>query len=83
MLYEVITVGFAVVLLFAGVFFLQHNKTKKEKKRSDELLLNILPGEVADEIKNTGSAKAKAFTMVTRITSYNVCYTKLLRPYSA
>jgi len=57
--------GFAVVLLFAGVFFRQRNKTKKEKQRSDELLLNILPGEVADEIKTTGTAKAKAFTMVT------------------
>jgi len=36
-----------------------------EKQRSDELLLNILPEEVADELKATGSAKAKAFTMVT------------------
>ena len=57
--------GFAVVLLFAGVFFRQRNKTKKEKQRSDTLLLNILPAEVANEIKTTGTAKAKAFTMVT------------------
>ena len=57
--------GFTVVLLFAGIFFTQRNKTKREKKRSDDLLLNILPSEVADEIKNTGTAKAKAFTMVT------------------
>ena len=57
--------GFAVVLLFAGVLFRQRNKTKKEKQRSDELLLNILPGEVADEIKTSGTARAKAFTMVT------------------
>jgi class 3 adenylate cyclase len=71
--------GFAVVLLFAGVFFRQRNKTIREKKRaeeakqraeaekqrSEELLLNILPREVADEIKATGKAKAKAFTMVT------------------
>jgi len=58
-------VGFVLMLLFAGVFFGQRNKTKKEKNRSEALLLNILPGEVADEIKNTGSAKAKSFTMVT------------------
>ena len=57
--------GFAVVLLFAGIFFRQRNKTKKEMRRSDELLLNILPEEVADEIKTSGTAKAKAFTMVT------------------
>jgi class 3 adenylate cyclase/tetratricopeptide (TPR) repeat protein len=57
--------GFAVVLAFAGVFFRQRNKIKNEKQRSDALLLNILPGEVADEIKISGTAKAKAFTMVT------------------
>jgi len=64
--------GFAVVLLFAGVFFRQRNKISKakkiseaEKERSEELLLNILPAEVAEEIKTTGTAKAKAFTMVT------------------
>ncbi|MFT3907997.1 MAG: adenylate/guanylate cyclase domain-containing protein [Ferruginibacter sp.] len=64
--------GFGIVLLFAGVFFRQRNKTKKqkqlaeeEKKRSEDLLLNILPLEVAEEIKATGRAKTKAFTMVT------------------
>ena len=57
--------GFAIVFLFAGVFFRQRNKTKKEKKKSDDLLLNILPIEVAEELKTTGAAKAKAFTMVT------------------
>ena len=35
--------GFAVVLIFAGVFLLQRNRISKEKKRSDDLLLNILP----------------------------------------
>jgi class 3 adenylate cyclase len=57
--------GFAVVLLFAGVFFTQRNRISKEKKRSDELLLNILPEETAEELKATGSAKAKSFDSVT------------------
>ncbi len=57
--------GFAVVLLFAGVFFTQRNKIKKGKKRSDELLLNILPEEVAEELKEKGSADAKQFDEVT------------------
>ncbi|HKR03342.1 MAG TPA: adenylate/guanylate cyclase domain-containing protein [Bacteroidia bacterium] len=56
--------GFAVVLLFAGVFFTQRNRISKEKKRSDELLLNILPEETAEELKATGSAKAKSFDLV-------------------
>jgi class 3 adenylate cyclase len=53
--------GFAVMLLFAGIFFRQRNKIKKGKKKSDELLLNILPSEVAEELKDTGTSKAKNF----------------------
>ncbi len=56
--------GFAVVLLFAGIFFRQRNRISKEKKRSDELLLNILPEETAEELKSTGTAKAKSFDLV-------------------
>ena len=37
----------------------------KGKKRSDELLLNILPEEVAEELKEKGSADAKQFDDVT------------------
>ncbi len=37
----------------------------KEKKRSDELLLNILPSETAEELKQYGSAKAKNYDTVT------------------
>ena len=47
-----------------GVFFKQRNKIKKGKKRSDELLLNILPEETAEELKETGTAKAKRFEKV-------------------
>jgi class 3 adenylate cyclase len=36
-----------------------------EKKLSDDLLLNILPSEVADELKQKGSAQAKQFEEVT------------------
>jgi adenylate cyclase len=57
--------GFATVLLFSVVVYRQRNKVKKAKKRSDELLLNILPAEVAEELKETGTAKAKSFDMVT------------------
>jgi class 3 adenylate cyclase/tetratricopeptide (TPR) repeat protein len=57
--------GFAAMLTFAIVFFTQRNKISKEKKRSDELLLNILPSEVAEELKSKGSAEAKQFDDVT------------------
>lgn len=36
-----------------------------QKKRSDELLLNILPSEVAEELKQKGHADAKQFNEVT------------------
>ena len=57
--------GFALVLVFAGIFFTQRNKIKKGKQLSDELLLNILPGEVAEELKAKGSADARHFDDVT------------------
>lgn len=57
--------GFAVVFLFALIFFRQRNKISKARKRSDELLLNILPEEVAEELKAKGSAEAKHFDEVT------------------
>jgi class 3 adenylate cyclase len=57
--------GLGIVLVFSIVVFRQRNKISKEKKRSDDLLLNILPEEVAEELKEKGSADAKMFDEVT------------------
>ncbi len=57
--------GFTLMLIFASVFLVQRNRISKEKARSDELLLNILPSETAEELKATGTAKAKSYDMVT------------------
>lgn len=57
--------GFALVALFAGVFFVQRNRISKARKRSDELLLNILPEEVAEELKEKGAADAKRIDQAT------------------
>ena len=43
----------------------QHDELKNEKKKSDDLLLNILPEEVADELKRSGSSEARLFNDVT------------------
>lgn len=56
--------GFAIVLLFAAVFFKQRNRISKEKQRSEDLLLNILPSETAEELKATGAAKTKSYESV-------------------
>ena len=52
-------------IIFLVVVYRQRNKISKARKRSDELLLNILPEEVADELKEKGSADAKHFDEVT------------------
>ena len=36
-----------------------------EKQKSDNLLMNILPYETAEELKHTGTAKSRGFSMVT------------------
>jgi len=43
----------------------QKNEAERQRKRSDELLLNILPAETAEELKNTGTTTAKDFDQVT------------------
>lgn len=64
--------GFAIVVLFAVVVLRQRNKVKREKKnveiekaRSEELLLNILPEEVAEELKEKGHSDAQLIDQVT------------------
>ncbi|MEO8066109.1 MAG: adenylate/guanylate cyclase domain-containing protein [Flavobacteriales bacterium] len=57
--------GFGLMVLLAGVFFVQRNRINVEKKRSEELLLNILPEEVAEELKAKGSAEAVHIDQVT------------------
>ncbi len=57
--------GFALVALFAIVFFTQRNRISREKARSEALLLNILPEEVAEELKQKGEAQAVQIDQVT------------------
>lgn len=63
--------GIALLLILMSVLFRsfrrqQHSNKllSKEKKRSDDLLLNILPAEVAEELKETGAAHAKQYEEV-------------------
>lgn len=64
-------VGIILVLLLSFfVFRNYHNQVKSnqlisaEKKKSDDLLLNILPEEVAKELKENGKAKARNYENV-------------------
>ncbi|MFY0643490.1 MAG: tetratricopeptide repeat protein [Bacteroidia bacterium] len=62
--------GLAMLLLAGGFFnrWRYVNRSRaiitKEKERSEELLLNILPAEIAEELKEKGSADAQEFDLV-------------------
>jgi len=54
----------------------QHGELKVEKKKSDDLLLNILPEEVAEELKEKGFSEARLFDNVTVLFADFVDFTK-------
>lgn len=54
----------------------------KEKKRSDELLANILPQEIIEELKETGILKARLFNHVTVMFSDFVDFTQITEKLS-
>lgn len=78
-------IALAILLLLAGSglymrFFTIRKKNRiiaEEKQRSEELLLNILPYQVAEELKSTGSSKARQFQEVTILFTDFVDFTKL------
>ena len=64
----------ALILIFVLLFFLYKRYSfvketntiiEEEKNRSDALLLNILPKETAQELKETGQVEAKKFESIT------------------
>lgn len=64
--------GLGLVMVFSGIFYNRFRVIRKQKKtieiekdRGDKLLLNILPHEIAEELKQNGYAKAKRFDNVT------------------
>ena len=66
-----LAVGGMIVLLLAGglygrVRYIRKSKAmlQKEKDRSENLLLNILPADIAEELKTHGKAEARDFDMV-------------------
>ena len=64
--------GLGGILLLAGFSFF----IVKERRKSEKLLLNILPSEVAAELKSKGVTKAKHFGNVTVLFTDFVNFTK-------
>jgi adenylate cyclase len=59
------------------------SQLNSEKEKSDKLLLNILPTEIAEELKQTGEAKAKQFNQVSVLFTDFVNFTGLSEQMSA
>lgn len=62
---------------------IQYQEIEKEKQISENLLLNILPAEVAEELKAKGSADAKQFDEVTVLFTDFKDFTKLSEKMTA
>jgi adenylate cyclase len=61
----------------------ERKRAELQNERSEELLLNILPAEVAEEIKRDGHSKAKTFSMVTVMMTDFKDFTSASERYSA
>lgn len=57
--------GLATLGCFAAIFFFQRNRISNEKARSENLLRNILPADVAEELKTTGHSNARQYAHCT------------------
>jgi class 3 adenylate cyclase len=82
--------GIGLVLIFLIILLNRFRATRKskleteaEKERGDELLLNILPPEVAEELKNTGKARSVRFDEVSVLFTDFVGFTEITEDWSA
>lgn len=72
-----IAAGVVLALGFLIVVVRQRNRVVREKKRSESLLLNILPAEVADELMTLGQTSARRYDNVTVLFTDFVDFTKV------
>jgi class 3 adenylate cyclase/uncharacterized protein HemY len=77
-------------LLLAGGFYSRWRYVKKskaviekEKERSENLLLNILPFEIAEELKIKGNAEAREFNLVSILFTDFISFTETSEKLSA
>lgn len=74
---NLVIAGLISVIIFLIVVSIQKQKITKERDRSDKLLLNILPYEIAEELKAQGKSDARDFEQVTVLFTDFVSFTQL------
>jgi adenylate cyclase len=57
--------GGGLLMVFAVLLWRRLGRTRREKAQSEEILHNVLPEEVAREIRETGTAKSRLIEQVT------------------
>lgn len=72
-----LVIGSGLLLLLAVAILIGSRKTAKEKQKSENLLLNILPEEVANELKQNGKSAARQYNHVTVLFTDFVNFTGL------
>ena len=72
---QLIILGFTGLLLLTLYWY--YRTISKEKKRSENLLLNILPSEIAKELKQNGEVDAVKFDTVTVLFTDFVAFSKI------
>jgi len=81
--------GIFFLLLAGGIYsrlsYIRKSKAviEKEKERSEDLLLNILPAEIAEELKLKGSADARDFELVSVLFTDFIGFTNISENLSA
>lgn len=60
-----------------------YNELDEAKKRSEELLLNILPEEVSEELKQSGKTKARSYESVTVLFADIKGFTRISEQFTA
>jgi adenylate cyclase len=83
MLEKEVTLRTAEIVLQKDKIEKQHDELKVEKKKTDDLLLNILPEEIATELKEKGYSEARMFNDVTVLFTDFVDFTKAGNTMSA
>ena len=70
--------------LWRGLHFVRRSRKMlaQEKEKSDNLLLNILPEEIAEELKRTGTAKPRKYEHVSILFTDFVDFTKITEQMS-